>query len=79
MSGSSMEEASIAAANQQYAAQTFSQAQSLYSTGLQTINQADTVNNQIIALGLQQDAELTNALASVAGGFASGAAKSLFS
>jgi len=79
MSGSSMEEASIAAANQQYAAQTFSQAQSLYSTGLQTLNQADTVNNQIIALGLQQDAELTNALASVAGGFASGAAKSLFS
>jgi hypothetical protein len=79
MSGSSMEEASIAAANQQYAAQTFSQAQSLYSTGLQTLNQADTVNSQIIGLGLQQDAELTNALASVAGGFASGAAKSLFS
>lgn len=79
MSGSSMEEASIAAANQQYAAQTFSQAQSLYSTGLQTLNQADSVNSQIIALGLQQDAELTNALASVAGGFASGAAKSLFS
>jgi len=79
MSGSSMEEASIAAANQQYAAQTFSQAQGLYTTGLQTLNQADSVNGQIIALGLQQDAELTNALASVAGGFASGAAKSLFS
>ena len=78
LSGSSMEQASIAAANQQYAQQTFSQAQTLYNTGLSTLNQADAVNSQIISLGLQQDQELTNALAMVAGGFASGAGKSLF-
>ncbi len=78
LSGSSMEQASINSARQQYATQTFQQAQSLYNTGLQTIGQADQLNSSIISLGLQQDQELTQALAAVAGGFAYGAAKNIF-